>query len=559
MKKIFLILILIISQGLFAQKQIVEAVGFSESDATEKAYLVTIDNTLRWIVYDEVNNQFEYYDGTNWVGIGGTPDLSNYVTLDGNETITGIKIHKEDIILQNNDNSEITTVSSDGISFFYDGGVLSGTKKISFGQSSPVSANFTLPAFGGDLLTKALTDTYYVSKEGFLVTGTDAGGNLFIRIGSATEPNIIIDQSAPNAYFTGDWIFADGRLSLFNGTYDNSIRNTNTTSNAIYELPDKALGTYTLATTEDATATPNYDINELTGDTTITSAMNGQLLQYKGTDTIVATIPDNATLGLTNEEAAGFNVSFYVPKDSEGRVKVAYSGDAGGDYVVLVPAGYHTTAQVVQDSINKYVAFGNWQEYTYTPPTSATLIDRFDYTDVVTTTSTDPTIFTGLNGKQQLSFDGVDDFYNWGQIANLVPQVDEFTIVVKIGDTWDDRDAPVISQGSSFTSSSFYIANKNTNWYASAGGTYNNNVVTVQANDLFVITVSTTTSTVYLNGVLLATDPVGADDFSTTDIIVGNRSTMSYPYGGDLEFIELHNKVLDAGELAAINALHNEN
>ena len=129
MKKLILIAILIVSNIVFAQKQILDASGYKEADATTKAALVTIDNTLRWLVYDDTNNRWEYYNGSAWVELAaggggsmtdaqvktayennadtnaftdaeksklalqsgtntGDQDLSNYATLDGAEALT---------------------------------------------------------------------------------------------------------------------------------------------------------------------------------------------------------------------------------------------------------------------------------------------------------------------------------------------------------------------------------------------------------------------------------------------------------------------------------------
>ena len=63
---------------------------------------------------------------------------------------------------------------------------------------------------------------------------------------------------------------------------------------------------------------------------------------------------------------------------------------------------------------NNWFAIGDFDYYDYTPPTSSNLIASFDSTDVTTTGSTDPTIFTGTNGELQLNFDGSDDYASDG-------------------------------------------------------------------------------------------------------------------------------------------------
>lgn len=81
MKKIFIVLFLFISASVFAQKPRVDATGYKDSSAAKKTELVAQDATRKWIVYDDVNTRFEYWDGDSWEPLGGSGSFPGFTSL----------------------------------------------------------------------------------------------------------------------------------------------------------------------------------------------------------------------------------------------------------------------------------------------------------------------------------------------------------------------------------------------------------------------------------------------------------------------------------------------
>ena len=86
MKKIISILILFISLNVFAQKPKADVYRYSKITTTERD-LLSPETTNIWFIYNETNQQFEFFNGTSWTAVDTSSVLSvagkqGAVTLD---------------------------------------------------------------------------------------------------------------------------------------------------------------------------------------------------------------------------------------------------------------------------------------------------------------------------------------------------------------------------------------------------------------------------------------------------------------------------------------------
>ena len=51
---------------MYSQAPTVDATGYVEADSAKKTTLVSYDSTKRWLVYDEENERWEYWNGSSW-------------------------------------------------------------------------------------------------------------------------------------------------------------------------------------------------------------------------------------------------------------------------------------------------------------------------------------------------------------------------------------------------------------------------------------------------------------------------------------------------------------
>jgi hypothetical protein len=92
-------------------------------------------------------------------------------------------------------------------------------------------------------------DLQYVTNNGSTTTNSMSVNNAGVSSSSLNQSYVIAQDLVANTYSVLNY---DGSVVLGNGANDSSLKNTNVTNaNVVLEFPDKATGSYTIATTED--------------------------------------------------------------------------------------------------------------------------------------------------------------------------------------------------------------------------------------------------------------------------------------------------------------------
>ncbi|WP_298343613.1 hypothetical protein [uncultured Algibacter sp.] len=159
------------------------------------------------------------------------------------------------------------------------------------------------------------------------------------------------------------------RFTFERTTGDFTATGTATAAEATVNTELPTLGqVINLVANANISASSNFAFgNEITGDVTVSADWNGKLIDYNGSATITITIPDNASLGLTDEAALGFNFTVDVNPANGGNIQFVYSGSATGDTVQSDVTEYNTMIAYIQDGASTWRARGNCIAYTPLP------------------------------------------------------------------------------------------------------------------------------------------------------------------------------------------------
>lgn len=251
-------------------------------------------------------------------------------------------------------------------------------------------------------------------------------------------------------------------------------------------------------------------------------------------------------------------------------LNIVYMTDANYQAAVTANETITGTMYIITDVPNTFY-FGG------TAPSAlevANLISRYDSSsiDATATLEGDPvTVWNDLVGSnhltgqatlhigtnKQIRFDGVDDYLQASDntVFNFIPQTDEFSFVIKLGDidiasvfSFLSKRTGNIEQyaftGQSDRVSSFVGDSQNSG--------YNG---TPQGNDVVVITVSTTTVTVRWNGVELISGSIG-NSISNNEFTIGayhnSSSVLSSFVNCDFEQLAVYDRALTLTEITAI-------
>lgn len=192
------------------------------------------------------------------------------------------------------------------------GSALSGTEEIPIVQSATTkkitAQDVADLASGGDL--QQVTDNGNTTTHDLIVT--DGSGE-----GAIIGQSVIVTQNTDNDSFAS--INNDGSLSLQGNGVASQLKNTNVTNpSVILEFPDKATGSYTIATTNDLTsgyvpytgATADVDLGTYHLD-----AAKGTFNHNGSTDTLTANHASGSGIGLLITKG-GANEGLKVNKTS---------------------------------------------------------------------------------------------------------------------------------------------------------------------------------------------------------------------------------------------------
>ena len=132
--------------------------------------------------------------------------------------------------------------------------------------------------------TDDIPNLQQVTDEGALTTNTISVGNLS-GLYSEISGSSIGTASVPNGTYT--YMSQDGTIGMNNGDVESALKNTNVTAgnDVVLEFPDKATGSYTIATLDDIPSVPstlNYGLFSQTANSTTITATTSELTLIDG-------------------------------------------------------------------------------------------------------------------------------------------------------------------------------------------------------------------------------------------------------------------------------------
>lgn len=224
------------------------------------------------------------------------------------------------------------------------------------------------------------------------------------------------------------------------------------------------------------------------------------------------------------------------------------SGSSGDSINAANPVGYYKESGISATSENDPI--NTW-------------VDSVNGNDLVTTSA--PTLHIGSSGKKQVRFDGISQFL-WASsntIYDFTPQTDEFSIVVKLGDTVIDNASAFIGKGNDASGGRQYeLVGRADRVKTTVGGIATTDFTSEipQGNDLIIMTVSTTTVTVDWNGTTYISGSIGTGTNSNKFTLAARGiATPSSFVNCDVEFVAIYDKVLSTLEKTNIVTEYNVN
>ncbi|WP_394749475.1 hypothetical protein [Spongiimicrobium salis] len=162
------------------------------------------------------------------------------------------------------------------------------------------------------------------------------------------------------------------------------------------------------------------------------------------------------------------------------------------------------------------------------------------------------------NGERQILFDGVDDFYTYGNVPQLdfTPGTDEFTIVLKIGhavNTTKNQQLISKAQLNTTTSGQYSISLVSSIQRYYAGGQQSIESAVFAPGDVIIMIVRTTGMDVYRNDVQIVTNGAVGTVTTSNNVLLGSRfDGTTHNFEGSLSHVAIFNAATTAQEASAI-------
>lgn len=179
--------------------------------------------------------------------------------------------------------------------------------------------------------------------------------------------------------------------------------------------------------------------------------------------------------------------------------------------------------------------------------------------DVTQTGTARPVLHIATGGGRQARFDGTDDWLDEttnNSLLNLLPGTDEFTIVVREGDTKPTTGYYVSKATTSAGNRQYGIFTTAVDRIQTyVGGVQENEPIanTATTNRLFIVTVSTTLVNLWVDGVIEILDgSIGTNTDAGQSLNVGSRTDGSFLYDGDMDLLAIIPGVITQTEREAI-------
>jgi hypothetical protein len=231
MKKIIQLLILIISLQTFAQKPKADVYRYSKFTTTERNALTPENNNI-WFLYNSTTARFEFYNGTDWIGI-----LDNIVkkqNLTGGNSITGTQTFTNSGIgisldIRNN-------LTGDGI---YIGNADSGDglkiENASIGKGIYINSGPSSTGAAININNRGTGFSYIGENNGTNTFTVDKLGNIVGKSFTGDGSNLTsIAEDASKQNLTGGNIITGTQFHRNNGTAQSIEINNDSTGNGIY-------------------------------------------------------------------------------------------------------------------------------------------------------------------------------------------------------------------------------------------------------------------------------------------------------------------------------------
>ncbi len=166
------------------------------------------------------------------------------------------------------------------------------------------------------------------------------------------------------------------------------------------------------------------------------------------------------------------------------------------------------------------------------------------------------------SGGVQFDYDGIDDAHNVDSNPlqlNFLPQVDEYTVVVKYGSVVPQAIIRTVAytNGSDTGNYQYGLRRENASTYRTyVGGSLANNSLTDQnlVNDIFIMTVSTTTINLYQNNVLINSPAIAGSTSNpacTLSFMAVTNGTEFFSQG-TIRDVVIYSRVINATERQTI-------
>lgn len=198
---------------------------------------------------------------------------------------------------------------------------------------------------------------------------------------------------------------------------------------------------------------------------------------------------------------------------------------------------------IVSANLTEGTAITEWSDVT----------SNFDATG-----GTSPEVHVGTAGATtHVTFNGTDYLVisgSEGSTLDFTPGTDEFTVIVRIGDVHPTSFSYFMAKGATGGVRQWAIGDQDgNNAQTSLGNTVTQSSnVAFSGNDLYIWTVSTTTSVLRKDGVEISNYSIPSTTTNTNDVSIGGAQDGTTLMTGDLDFIYIYNRVLTGGEISTI-------
>ena len=302
MKKIITILIVFISLQAMAQKPLAEVSRYEKLTTTERN-LLSPELTNIWLIFNETNNQFEWYNGASWVALDTVLTKTQIEALgfvDGAHTVdTNTQLTNAEVLAITDPKYLLNTTDT------FDGNLTTTGDAIIGGNVTAPS--FTTSAVNG-LYTSMTSNNLVFNRNGTSYIDNMTGGSskIVFRVGTSRNSDMTINSSG-----TVEATNFIGNGSLLTDISYNDLEDKPTFTDTNTQLSDAEIAAFGYIKTDTNTQLSNAEVLAITDPKYLlntTDTFNGDL-----------TTTGNATFGgeltantLSNDDEIHLGATNYI-------------------------------------------------------------------------------------------------------------------------------------------------------------------------------------------------------------------------------------------------------